>query len=72
LATPPNAERPRPASFSGFGNLNVPGTRAGAVISIGLVVLAWLTIPVAQPFLLGTAGVGGILGAILWWKHSRT
>ena len=71
MATPRNAEKPRPASPSGFGNLNVPGTRAGGAVSIGLAVLAWLTIPVARPFLLGTAVVGGMLGIILWWKHSK-
>jgi hypothetical protein len=49
--------------------LNVHGTRAGAIVSIGLVVLAWMTIPLARPFILGTAGIGSIVGLILFWKH---
>jgi hypothetical protein len=54
-----------------FGNLPVPGTKAGAIVSIGLVVIAWIAIPVARPFLLGTVGLGAIVGVILHWFHSR-
>jgi len=52
-----------------LGELNIPGTRAGAIVSIGLVVVAWLTIPIARPFILGTGGFGLIVGLILFWKH---
>ncbi len=52
-----------------LGDLNVPGTRAGAIVSIGLVILAWIAIPIARPFILGTGGVGLIVGLILFWKH---
>jgi hypothetical protein len=62
-------ERERPSSPGSFGNLSVPGTRAGAIVSLGLVLLAWLTIPLARPFLLGTAGAGLAIGLILQWKH---
>jgi hypothetical protein len=51
--------------------LPVPGTKAGAIVSIGLVVIAWIAIPVARPFLLGTVGLGAIVGVILHWFHSR-
>jgi hypothetical protein len=68
---PLQVERPRPASFSSFGSFSVPGTRAGAVVSIGLVVIAWLAIPIAHPFLLGTGGLGVLIGVILWWKHNQ-
>ena len=68
---PRRMEKPRPTSFSSFGNLPVPGTRAGAIVSLGLVVLAWIAIPVARPFILGTVGLGLILGLILWRKHTR-
>jgi hypothetical protein len=61
----------RPASLNAFGNVSVPGTGAGAIVSIGLVVIAWVTIPVARPFLLRTAAAGGLIGSVLWWKHSR-
>ena len=54
-----------------FGNLPVPGTKAGAIVSVGLVVISWIAIPVARPFILGTIGLGAILGGILWWLHNR-
>ena len=54
--------RQRLAPQRQLGDLNVPGTRAGAIVSLGLVVLAWLTIPIARPFILGTVGVGLIVG----------
>lgn len=63
------SNRRRVASRGNLGELNVPGTRAGAIVSIGLVMVAWLTIPLARPFILGTGGVGLIVGLILFWKH---
>lgn len=61
----------KPQSLSTLGNLPVPGTRAGAIVSVGLVVIAWIAIPVARPFILGTIGLGVIVGLILRWVHSR-
>lgn len=52
-----------------LGELNVPGTRVGAVVSLGLVFLAWLTIPIARPFILGTCGIGALVGLLLFWSH---
>jgi len=49
----------------------VPGTKAGAVVSIGMVVIAFLAIPVARPFILGAIGVGALIGGFLRWLHSR-
>jgi hypothetical protein len=54
-----------------FGNLPVPGTKAGAVVSIGLVVIAWIAIPGARVFILGTVGLGAAVGLLLTWLHSR-
>jgi hypothetical protein len=54
-----------------FGNMSVPGTKAGAVVSIGLVVVAWLAIPLARPFILGTVGLGAIVGIFLHRLHNR-
>jgi hypothetical protein len=54
-----------------FGTVSVPGTKAGAIVSIGLVVIAWIAIPVARLFILGTGGLGLVVGLILWWRHSR-
>jgi len=60
------AEPPRPITF---GTVTVPGNRAGAIVSLGLVVIAWLAIPIARPFLLGTAALGIVFALILRWKH---
>jgi hypothetical protein len=68
---PRQMERQRPTSYNTFGNLSVPGTRAGAIVSLGLVVLAWLVIPIARPFILGTGGLGSVIGLILWRKHNK-
>ncbi len=54
-----------------FGNLPVPGTKAGAIVSAGLVIIAWMAIPVARVFILGTVGVGALVGLGLAWWHSR-
>lgn len=51
--------------------MSVPGTRAGAIVSLGLAVLAWLVIPIARPFILGAAVLGSVIGLILWRKHSK-
>jgi hypothetical protein len=51
--------------------MHVPGTKAGAVVSIGLVVVAWLAVPLARPFILGTVGVGALVGFFLHWLHNR-
>ncbi len=63
-------QRSQPQKLA-FGNLPVPGTKAGAIVSIGLVVIAWVAIPVARPFILGTLGLGAIVGLFLTWLHSR-
>jgi hypothetical protein len=68
---PRQMERQRPASYSTFGNLSVPGTRAGAIVSLGLVLISWLVIPIARPFILGTVGFGSVVGLILWRKHNK-
>ena len=62
----------KPNYIGKYGGLSVPGTRAGAVVTIGLVVLAWIAIPLARPFILGTGGLGLIVGLVLWWTHNRS
>ncbi len=62
----------KPSFIGKHGGLSVPGTQAGAVVTIGLVVLAWIAIPIARPFLLGTGGLGLIFGLILWWWHNKS
>ena len=66
----PPRQRAQPQRLA-FGNMPVPGTKAGAVVSIGLVVVAWLAIPVARPFILGTFGFGAVVGVFLYWLHNR-
>jgi hypothetical protein len=64
---------PGKSNFIGkYGGFSVPGTRPGAIVTIGLVVLAWIAIPIARPFILGTGGLGLILGLIMWWRHNRS
>jgi len=64
-------ETPRPASRTGFGSVTIPGNKAGAIVSLGLAVVAWLALPVARPFLLGTCGLGLLVGLFLRWKHGK-
>jgi len=52
--------------------VTIPGTKAGAIVSIGMVVICWFALPMARPFILGTAGVGLIVGLLLWWWHNRS
>ena len=49
----------------------VPGTKAGAIVSGGLVILAWIGIPGARIFIAGTVGVGALVGLGLSWWHGR-
>ena len=53
----------------GFGTISVPGTKVGAIVSIGLVVICWFALPLSHLFILGTGGIGLILGLLLYWKH---
>ena len=52
-----------------FGTINVPGTKVGAIVSLGLVVICWFALPLARPFILGTGGLGLLLGLLLYRKH---
>jgi hypothetical protein len=51
--------------------LTVSGTRVGAFVTLAIVLVALIGIPLARPFLLGTVGVGLIVGLALWWRHSQ-
>ncbi|HKW56271.1 MAG TPA: hypothetical protein VJN42_02855 [Candidatus Acidoferrum sp.] len=54
-----------------FGTITVPGTKVGAIVSLGLVVICWFALPLSHLFILGTGGFGLILGLLLYWKHRR-
>jgi hypothetical protein len=68
----PKSDRQKaPPQRLAFGNMPVPGTKIGAVVSIGIAVVAFLAVPLARPFILGAIGTGVLLGWFLWWLHSR-
>jgi hypothetical protein len=65
-------QRLDPPRRSAFGTVSIPGSPAGAIVSLGLVVICWFAIPIARPFILGTGGLGLIVGLILWWRHNKS
>jgi hypothetical protein len=66
----PSRRKSQPQRLA-FGNMPVPGTKAGLVASIGLVVVAWIAVPLARAFILGAIGLGAVLGGFLYWLHNR-
>ncbi len=52
-------------------DLTVSGSRTGAFVSGVLVLIAFIAIPLARPFLLGTVGVGLLVGLALVRRHSQ-
>ena len=62
----------KPSYIGRFGGLTVPGTPVGAIVSIGLVFPCWLAIPIARPFIIGTGGLGLVVGLVLWWRHTKS
>jgi hypothetical protein len=52
-----------------FGTITIPGTPVGAIVSAGLVVICWFAHPLSHLFILGTGGLGLIVGLLLYWKH---
>jgi hypothetical protein len=65
-------ERGQTRSRSSFGTITIPGTPVGAIVSVGLVVICWFALPLSRPFILGTGGLGLIVGLLLYWKHRGT
>lgn len=65
------SENPHGSSISGFGNISIPGNRVGAVLSFVMVVTAWVAVPLARVFILGTVVTGLLVGGLLCWKHSK-
>jgi hypothetical protein len=54
-----------------LGTVPIPGTKAGAIVSIGMVIICWFALPVSRPFILGTGGIGLIVGLLLYWRHQH-
>ena len=65
----PKLPEPRQTRQRSFGTITIPGTPVGAIVSVGLVVICWFALPLSRPFILGTGGLGLILGLLLYWKH---
>jgi hypothetical protein len=63
---PPEPGQNRPRSF---GTITIPGTPVGAIVSVGLVVICWFALPLSRPFIIGTCGLGLVVGLLLYWKH---
>lgn len=63
---PPEPGQSRPRSL---GTITIPGTPVGAIVSVGLVVICWVALPLSHLFILGTGGLGFIVGLFLYWKH---
>jgi hypothetical protein len=51
------------------GSLVIKSTHVGAVIALATVTISWFGIPAARPFIVGSVGLGVILGTVLWWKR---
>jgi len=49
--------------------LIVTGSPVGAIVAIALVVMGFVGIPEARPFLLASGLCGSLLGLILYWKR---
>jgi hypothetical protein len=64
-----NERRQRTDPVKAFGTVAIPGTKAGAIVSIGMVVICWFALPMSRPFIVGTGALGLILGLLLYWKH---
>lgn len=63
---PPEPSQDRKTSF---GAITIPGTPVGAIVSVGLVVICWFALPLSHLFILGTGGLGFVVGLLLYWKH---
>lgn len=69
IRTPQNNTRIPLGIFD--SDLTVSGSPTGAFVTASIVLIAFIAIPLARPFLLGTLGLGSALGFVLWWRHSR-
>ena len=52
-----------------IGSLNVSDNPIGAVLSIGLLVIVWGSLPVVRPFLVAAIGLGVLYSAVLWVRR---
>src|SRR5260370_31008260 len=66
---PPEPGQNRPRSF---GTITIPGTPVGAIVSVGLVVISWFSLPLSRPFIVDTGAPGLIFPLPLYCTHRRS
>ena len=67
----PNSE-PHPTKVMPFGRYGgglLTGHPIGLVIVLGILLMGLIGIPVARPFFVGSAVLGGFCGLLLWLRH---
>ncbi len=52
-----------------MGTLWITASWIGAVLALGLGVMGYESLPETRLFLLGSLGLGTVIGLVLWWKH---
>jgi hypothetical protein len=52
-----------------MGTLWITTSWIGAVLALGLGLMVDESLPETRIFLLGSLGLGVVIGAALWWKH---
>jgi hypothetical protein len=52
-----------------MGTLWITASWIGAVLALGLGVMVYESLPESQIFLLGSLGLGVVVGAELWWRR---
>jgi hypothetical protein len=52
-------------------DLTVSGSRTGTFVTAAIVLIAFIALPLARPFLIGTVVAGLIVGLALWRRHSH-
>jgi hypothetical protein len=52
-----------------LGTLWITASCIGAVLALGLGSMVYESLPETRLFLLGSLGLGVVVGAVLWWKY---
>ena len=52
-----------------LGTLWITASWIGAALALGLGVMVYESLPETRLFLLGSLGLGVVIGVALWWKH---
>jgi hypothetical protein len=52
-----------------LGTFWITASWIGAISALGLGVMVYESLPETRLFLLGSLGLGAVIGVALWWKH---